>query len=132
MLSVEIKYHTFETASHQRQLVKHTSGDTEIYRTALELFDELWDGRPVRLLGIRSSRLVGEDEPEQLSIFDLPSVNEGGKHSCGEPEQKRRKAVSAEKQKKLDKALDEIKRKFGDQAVQRGRFLQKPGVDRED
>ena len=132
MLSVEIKYHTFETASHQRQLVKHTSGDTEIYRTALELFDELWDGRPVRLLGIRSSRLVGEDEPEQLSIFDLPSVNEGGKHSCGEPEQKRRKAVSAEKQKKLEKALDEIKRKFGDQAVQRGRFLQKPGVDRED
>ena len=132
MLSVEIKYYTFETASHQRQLVKQTSGDTEIYRTALELFDELWDGRPIRLLGIRSSKLAGEDEPEQLSIFDLPSVNERKKLSHVEPEMRRSVAVPTEKQKKLDKALDEIKRKFGDQAVQRGRFLQKPGVDRGD
>lgn len=131
MLSVEIKYHTFETASHQRQLVKQTSGDTEIYRTALELFDELWDGRPIRLLGIRSSKLAGEDEPEQLSIFDITSVNEGKKASRVEPEKRRSVSVPTEKQKKLDRALDEIKRKFGDQAVQRGRFLQKSGVDRE-
>ena len=56
MLSVEIKYSTFATCSHQRQLFRVTSSDTEIYQEAVQLFDELWNGQPIRLLGIRSSK----------------------------------------------------------------------------
>ena len=97
MLSVEIRYHTFENSSHQRQLFRATSNDSEIYHIAVELFDELWDKRPVRLLGIRSSKLQKEDEPEQLSIFDI--------------QREQKDAARTEKQKRLDKALDEIRKK---------------------
>lgn len=116
MLSVEIKYYNFETASHQRQLAKPTNSDTDIYHAAAELFRELWTKVPIRLLGIRSSKLVKQDEPEQLTIFDLPV------------EQNREKAGTdrGARQKKLDEALDEIKRKYGKDAVRRGRFLE-PG-----
>ena len=109
MLSVEIRYHTFENSSHQRQLFRATSNDSEIYHIAVELFDELWDKRPVRLLGIRSSKLQKEDEPEQLSIFDI--------------QREQTDAARTEKQKRLDKALDEIRKKYGEDAVKRGRFL---------
>ena len=109
MLSVEIRYHTFENSSHQRQLLRATSNDSEIYHIAVELFDELWDKRPVRLLGIRSSKLQKEDEPEQLSIFDI--------------QREQKDAARTEKQKRLDKALDEIRKKYGEDAVKRGRFL---------
>ncbi len=109
MLSVEIRYHTFENSSHQRQLFRATSNDSEIYHIAVELFDELWDKRPVRLLGIRSAKLQKEDEPEQLSIFDI--------------QREQKDAARTEKQKRLDKALDEIRKKYGEDAVKRGRFL---------
>ena len=71
MLSVEIKYHTFESVSHQRQLEKPTNLDQEIYQVARELFKELWNQEPIRLLGIRSSKLSEEGEPVQLSLFDI-------------------------------------------------------------
>lgn len=111
MLSVEIKYFTFETCSHQKQLFRVTSSDTEIYQEAVRLFDELWNGQPVRLLGIRSSKLVGEDEPRQLSIFDIQMPEKS-------PTEKR-------KQENLDRALDKIRDRYGENAVMRGSFLKK-------
>lgn len=104
MLSVEIKYYNFEANSHQHQLRKATNSDTDIYREAVSLFEEMWDTRPIRLLGIRSSKLVKEDEPEQLSLFDIA-------------------ASDSDKQRKLDQALDELRRKYGKDVVKRGRFL---------
>ena len=106
MLSVEIKYFNFQKVSHQKQLFKPTNSDQIIYENACELFHELWNKEPIRLLGIRTSKLIDETEPEQLSIFDI---------QIEKPKD--------EKHKKLDKALDEIKRKFGEDAVKRGVFL---------
>lgn len=101
MLSVEIKYHTFESVSHQRQLGRATNQDQDIYEEAKLLFRELWDGTPVRLLGIRSSKLVQEDEPEQLSLFD-PQF---------QPDPKR---------EKLNQALAKVREKYGDRIVRKG------------
>lgn len=101
MLSVEIKYHTFESVSHQRQLGRATNQDQDIYEEAKVLFRELWDGTPVRLLGIRSSKLVQEDEPEQLSLFD-PQF---------QPDPKR---------EKLNQALAKVREKYGDRIVRKG------------
>lgn len=112
MLSVEIKYYNFESCSHQRQLPVPANSDQMIYDTACDLFGELWNKEPVRLLGIRSSKLTGEGEPRQLSIFDI--------------EMERRKEKSAnQKHEQLDKALDKIRKKYGENAVRRGRFLDK-------
>ena len=104
MLSVEIKYHTFESVSHQRQLARAVNQDEEIYREAVLLFQELWDKTPIRLLGIRSSKLSEADEPEQMTIFD-PQFR---------PDPKR------EKKKKLNQALEKVRAKYGDGIVTRG------------
>ena len=111
MLSVEIKYHNFESCSHQRKLPRPTNSDQVIYHTAVELFRELWNHEPVRLLGIRSSRLTEEGEPEQLSIFDIQFERE--------------KTVTDKKHEKLDKALDKMREKYGENVVIRGSSLDK-------
>ena len=107
MVSVEIKYHTFQSVSHQRQLARKTNTDMMLYETACELFRELWNGEPIRLLGIRTSKLADETEPEQMSIFDFQSEME-------------QEVTKNEKQEKLDKALDQIRKKFGEDAIVRG------------
>ena len=67
------KYATviFRIVSHQKQLGRASGADQVIYEAACSLFDELWNGEPIRLLGVRTAKLVDEDEPEQLSLFDL-------------------------------------------------------------
>lgn len=107
MVSVEIKYSTFRTVSHQKQLYRATNTDKVIYDTACELFHELWNGEPIRLLGIRTSKLVDKAEPEQMSIFDLQAGVE-------------QQNPKSEKQEKLDKALDQIRKKYGEGAIVRG------------
>ena len=100
MVSMEIKYYDFRSVSHQTQLERPSSDPDILYRTACSLFREIWSGEPVRLLGIRTSKLVGETEPEQLTIFDIELPKE--------PD---------EKHKKLKKALDELNSRYGEGAV---------------
>lgn len=111
MVSVEIKYNTFQKVSHQKQLLKATHSDDAIYRAACELFAELWNGQPIRLLGIRTSKLKKESEPEQMTIFDIVY-------------EKKEKA-SDEKHSKAEAAMDEINKRFGEKAIVRGAFLKK-------
>ena len=111
MVSVEIKYSTFRSVSHQTTLYSPSDTTRVIYETACHLFDELWDENPIRLLGIRTSKLVASSEPSQLSLFDLPAS----------PAPK--KGPAPEKLAALDKALDSIKSKFGENAVVRGSLL---------
>ena len=81
-----------------------------IYDNACELFHELWNGEPIRLLGIRTSKLKDDDAPEQMSIFDYQFEEKNDK-------------VKEEKHRKLDHALDEIRKRFGDEVIKRGTFL---------
>lgn len=106
MVSVEIKYSSFQTASHQTTLQTATNDSGAIYRTACKLVEELWDGSPVRLLGVRTSKLEDEDTPTQLTLFDLAEER-----------------PLSEKQKSLNEALDKIRSKYGKNAVVRGTLL---------
>lgn len=122
MISVEIKYSSFQTVSHQMMLPSPTNTSQLIYQAACRLFDELWNGSPIRLLGVRSSKLTDEADPIQLSLFDLPqagtispAADTTQKHSPASP--------SREKLAALDKSLDRIRQKYGDLAVMRGSFL---------
>lgn len=123
MVSVEIKYSDFSTASHQALLSAPSNTSQVIYQASCRLFDELWNGSPIRLLGVRSSRLSDLSQPVQLSLFEslpesqtdsLPSA--AGKGSPVSP--------SREKLAALDKTLDSIRQKYGDAAVVRGSFLE--------
>ena len=79
------------------------------------LFEQLWNTTPVRLLGIRTTNLLEEKEPEQLSILDI--INNQQRDAVVKP--------SREKMEKLDKALDAIKNKYGDDAVKRASLMKK-------
>lgn len=122
MISVEIKYSSFQTVSHQMMLPSPTNTSQLIYQAACKLFDELWNGSPIRLLGVRSSKLVNTTEPVQLSLFDLPQADTAS--PSADATQKRSPASpSREKLAALDKSLDMIRQKYGDLAVMRGSFL---------
>ena len=108
MLSMEIKYYDFRTVSHQIQLDKPSNDPKILQETACNLFLEVWSGEPVRLLGIRTSKLRDEAAPEQLSIFDIEIPKE--------PD---------EKHKRLKKAMDEINGKFGEGAVMKASLMPK-------
>ena len=103
MVSTEIKYNNFSRVSHQKQLTKASNDVEEIYENAMELFDELWDGTPIRLLGIRTSKLVDEGEPEQLSLFDMEL-----------PKKKDEREV------KIEEAMKKLEEKFGKGIVKKG------------
>ncbi|XCH82773.1 MAG: hypothetical protein WHF41_02285 [Dehalobacter restrictus] len=64
-----------------------------------ELFDELWQGQPIRHLGVRVSKLSTNDFV-QLSLFQ--------------------KAV--EKQSSLDRIVDNIRSRFGPRSIIRSSF----------
>lgn len=122
MISVEIKYSNFRSVSHQMMLSVPTSSSHLIYQTACHLFDELWNRSPIRLLGVRSSKLTDISEPVQLSLFDLSS--DGVFHSDVDAAKKSTPASpSREKLAALDKTLDTIRQKYGDTAIMRGSFL---------
>ena len=93
------------------------------------IVDELWNHSPIRLLGVRTSKLTEKDEPFQLSLFD-PSLKGSlsysspadplpGAQKCGPS------SPSAEKLAALDKTLDSIRQKYGKDAVVRGSLLKK-------
>ena len=103
MVNVEIKYSDFSTISHQMQLLTPSQNANTLYKYACRLFDEAWNGQPIRLLGIRTSKLSDADAI-QMNLFDT---------------------VEDKKLQKLDKALDDIRKKYGADAVVRGSFLKK-------
>lgn len=139
-ITVEIRYHDFTNTSHQCSLLSATNTTDALYKTAVSLFQQLWNSEPVRLLGIRTSRLLPEDAPVQLSIFDYAAdssasamistestasgspLPDGNKKSCTQ-------MPSANKQKQLDAAIDSIRKRFGSKALVRGSFLPPPESD---
>ncbi|MBR5597644.1 MAG: DNA polymerase IV [Lachnospiraceae bacterium] len=120
MISCEIKYSTFQSVSHQTTLPSPTDSTTLIYETAKILFDELWNYNPIRLLGIRTSKLTDISQPTQLTLFDIMTSDTNSSTSLNEEQYKRKK-----KQEQLDKALDSIKLKYGKDSIVRGSLLKK-------
>ena len=94
-VSVSVRTNSFKNRSHQRK-IEATDITSELYDVSKRLFDELWDGRtPLRLLGISLSDLTRE-RFVQLSLF---------------PDEKAEEA--RERSRKLDRAVDDIRRRFG-------------------
>ncbi len=108
-VSVMIKYNDFSKVSHQCALSCITNITKEIYETACRLFDEMWDGAPIRLIGVRAGKVSHSGSNRQLSLFDTTDY---------------------EKLEKLDKAMDSIRVRFGTDAVKPASFLKKRNIDK--
>lgn len=129
-ITVEIKYSDFTNNSHQMGLLSPTNITSGIYEAACTLFDALWNGQPIRLLGVRSSKLLSKDAPVQMSLFDLPEVfEETVKSNIASPNDLPQAtpasspAPSSQKLRQLDSAIDSIRTRYGDAALVRGSML---------
>lgn len=118
MVSVEIKDSSFRTVSHQCSLPEPVNTSKIIYETACFLFDEMWDLSPIRLLGIRTSKLIDVLEPTQISMFDYMNAMENTASKVTTKQ-------SSKKQEDLEQALDKIREKYGKNAIVRGSNLKK-------
>lgn len=92
--------------SHRCRLVAASDITTELRDTAMSLFAEAWDHSPLRSVGLRATELVRSDFPQQIDIL-LDYVN-------------------IEKQKKIDSAVDDIRRKYGAESIQRASVMGDP------
>ena len=125
-ITVEIKYSNFTTTTHQTTLATSTNTTDALYKCACELFEESWNGHPVRLLGIRTSKLEASDTPVQLSLFSGDSKTDTNPLSASSNAASVASSVNNEaKQQKLDAALDTIRQKHGSSAIVRGSLLKK-------
>ena len=104
VVSVSIVDYEFHNSSHQTTLLSPTHGTDDIHKVACILFDELWDGTPIRNLGIQTSKVVSEDMEKQMNLFGVETD---------------------EKKEKLDQAIDCIRNRYGSSAIQRA-SLAKP------
>jgi DNA polymerase IV len=102
VISVGIVDSEFRHSSHQTTLLSPTHNTDEIHRTACTLFDELWDGSPIRNLGIQTSKVVPFGAERQMNLFSFETD---------------------EKKEKLDQAIDRIRNRFGTTAIQRASLV---------
>lgn len=101
VFSLSIKTSTFDYYSHQRKVLTATSITREVAAIFEVLFDECWNGEPLRHIGVSCTELYGECN-YQISLFD----NE-----------------KRDKEKALDKTIDRIREKYGVDAVYTANFL---------
>lgn len=137
-VTVEIKYSDFSSCSHQGTLLAATNTTNAIYDMACLLFHQLWNGAPIRLLGIRSTKLLPLDAPVQLSLFDMPSGEAAApavfpstdSAPASGPDSSLQKSrtpkPSAQKLAQMDAAVDAIRGKYGKNALVRGSVLKTP------
>ena len=118
MVSVEIKYSSFRSVSHQCLLNEPANTAKVIYEIACTLFDNLWDLSPIRLLGIRTSKLTDALEPTQITLFDYMNTGETTALSSSP-------GKTTKKQENLELALGKIREKYGKDAIVRGSNLKK-------
>ena len=104
VVSVSIVDCEFHHSSHQMTLLSPTHNSDELHRAACSLFDELWDGTPIRNLGIQTSKLVSDDAARQMNLFSFETD---------------------ERREKLDQAIDQIRSRFGTTAIQRASLVKK-------
>ncbi len=98
-VTVKFRYTNFETHSRQGR-IPYSSQDVAVYDAACALFDDAYDGvAPLRLVGVSVSQLI--EETEQLNLF-----------------------VDAATQRKLHRALDGIKARYGRRAIFRAEGMQ--------
>ncbi len=100
---LKIRYSNFETITRSRTLDEPTNATETLARLASDLFSQshLNFARGIRLVGMGVDKL-SFNRPVQLSLFDQED---------------------AERAKRIDKATDEIRDKFGKLALKRGSTL---------
>ncbi len=101
VVEIFIRDNELYSFTRQKKIENPTDITTEIAEAAIRLFRDnyRWD-KPIRSVGVRACDLRNPDCPTQLSLF----IDEAYR----------------DKQRKVDTAVDDIRRRFGFQSIQRG------------
>ncbi|ANU47453.1 DNA polymerase IV [Enterocloster clostridioformis] len=102
VVAIGIKSHDLKYVSHQMTLTNATNITIEIHRCACQLFDALWDGTPIRHLGIHTSRLRDRMDMRQFDMFDTTDY---------------------EKLEHMDATVDKIRMRYGRDSLKRAVFV---------
>jgi len=104
-VAIRLRYADFKTITRQVILKEASDVTRVVFATAQQLLNKALSQqeKPIRLIGIRISSLVGEGK--QLPMFDS----------------------GTEKPEHLDKAIDKIRRKYGSTAIKTGNGISSEG-----
>ena len=98
--TVQIRYIDFKTYSKSMTIDDYINDPVRINTIIKQLFDELWTGHPIRLLGVTASQLEEREKiQKEINLFNYQEVL---------------------KDEPLIKTVHNIKRKFGDHIIQKG------------
>lgn len=104
-VKVDIKDPSLKVISRQQQLDNPTNVSEVIASSAIDTIKKSWRMRdPIRMLTITAINLCDENQAQQLSLFS----NEN---------------VLAEKGEKVERAMDNIRKKFGTGAISFGSII---------
>lgn len=92
VVEVHLKDNMFKSISHQKKLANATNLTDEIFKTSKELLNEMYNGEPIRLIGIRLDKLTSKSN-HQVSLFEKIDVRDDNI--------------------KLEKTIDDLKEKYG-------------------
>ncbi|WP_022849834.1 DNA polymerase IV [Limisalsivibrio acetivorans] len=98
-ISVAVRYTDMSTHRQMHMIPFFTSATHHIFETAMEVFDEIWNGEPIRLLGVSLSKLV-------TNCVTLQNVSDEGRNWAD-----------------IYDAMDSINEKFGSQTLSFGSML---------
>ena len=102
VVQVQIVDNDFRHTSRQVTLASSTNVTEKLYTCACELFDELWDHRPLRLLGVSTGKAT-QEHYEQYDLFDMQKN---------------------EKLSRLNVAVDAIRSRYGEDSIKRACFIE--------
>jgi len=97
-VTLRLRYADFRTITRQATLKAASNSNQVIFAAALQLLNSVLaqKGKLIRLIGVKASNLVGREK--QLDMFDS----------------------KVERSEKLNKAIDQIHRKYGQAAIKTG------------
>jgi len=101
-VGLKLRYPDFTTLTRQATLAEPTDAGAVIFAQAQALFEAAWDRRAIRLIGVAAANL--SQPGRQLRLFE----QDDQRHA------------------QLEAALDRIRARFGDQAIQRASLLEEP------
>ncbi|MGY0372666.1 DNA polymerase Y family protein [Clostridium sp. JNZ J1-5] len=101
VVSIFIRGNDLINYSRQKKLSTATDSTRKIYEVACYLFDNVWKGKPIRHLGVHITDFCNNDF-YQYNLLD---------------------SFNYDKDRKLNKVVDEIRLKYGNKAIIRSCFL---------
>lgn len=107
-VGIKVRFAGFTTVTRSRTTASGVRSARELYKLAVRLLDDVDTERPVRLLGLAGSNLEPADEPRQMDLGSREDLD------------------------RLDDAVADVRRRFGEHAVDPARLISGPdGPSRE-